>query len=159
MVSFCAATRRDSFSLLRLPFLSLVQDFRMRFRLLTVWNVHWFVLLPIFISWLFLFCWCLCCLYCFCPKVNVIVPLEYELAYCDFAVNRFNPYTTKTPPPEFIDFRSTIQYIVKIERNIVKSFAVQKNEKYGIIFFKPEKERKDSKNIYFDCTKSVMEDS
>ena len=33
-----------------------------------------------------------------CPKVNVIARLEYELAYYDSAVHRFNHYTTKTPP-------------------------------------------------------------
>ena len=33
-----------------------------------------------------------------CPKVNVIARLEYELAYYDSAVNRFNHYTTRTPP-------------------------------------------------------------
>ena len=32
-----------------------------------------------------------------CPKVNVIARLEYELAYCDSAVHRFNHYTTRTP--------------------------------------------------------------
>ena len=32
-----------------------------------------------------------------CPKVNVIARLEYELAYYDSAVHRFNHYTTKTP--------------------------------------------------------------
>ena len=32
------------------------------------------------------------------PKVNVIARLEYELAYYDSAVNRFNHYTTRTPP-------------------------------------------------------------
>ena len=32
-----------------------------------------------------------------CPKVNVIVQLEYELAYYDSAVHHFNHYTTKTP--------------------------------------------------------------
>ena len=35
-----------------------------------------------------------------CPKVNVIARLEYELAYYDSAVHRFNHYTTKTPPPK-----------------------------------------------------------
>ena len=30
--------------------------------------------------------------------MNVIARLEYELAYCDSAVNRFNHYTTRTPP-------------------------------------------------------------
>ena len=33
-----------------------------------------------------------------CPKGNVIARLEYELAYYDFAVNRFNHYTTRTFP-------------------------------------------------------------
>ena len=32
-----------------------------------------------------------------CPKVNVIVRLEYKLAYYDSAVQRFNHYTTRTP--------------------------------------------------------------
>ena len=31
------------------------------------------------------------------PKVNEIARLEYELAYYDSAVHRFNHYTTKTP--------------------------------------------------------------
>ena len=31
-----------------------------------------------------------------CPKVNVIARLEYELAYYDSAVHRFNHYTTRT---------------------------------------------------------------
>ena len=33
-----------------------------------------------------------------CPKVNVIVRLEYELAYNDSAVHRFNHFTTRTIP-------------------------------------------------------------
>ena len=33
-----------------------------------------------------------------CPKVNVIARLEFELAYYDSAVHRFNHYTTRTPP-------------------------------------------------------------
>ena len=33
-----------------------------------------------------------------CLKVNVIARLEYELAYYDSAVRRFNHYTTRTPP-------------------------------------------------------------
>ena len=32
-----------------------------------------------------------------CPKVNVIARLEYELAYYDSAVPRFNHCTTRTP--------------------------------------------------------------
>ena len=35
---------------------------------------------------------------CICPKVNIIARLEYELAYDDSAVHRFNHYTTRTPP-------------------------------------------------------------
>ena len=31
-------------------------------------------------------------------KVSVIARLEYELAYYDSAVHRFNHYTTRTPP-------------------------------------------------------------
>ena len=34
-----------------------------------------------------------------CPKVNLLVRLEYELAYYDSEVHRFNHYTTRTPPP------------------------------------------------------------
>ena len=33
-----------------------------------------------------------------CPKVIVIGRLEFELAYYDSAVHRFNRYTTTTPP-------------------------------------------------------------
>ena len=33
-----------------------------------------------------------------CPKLNVIARLEYELAYYDSAVHRFNHYTTRTHP-------------------------------------------------------------
>ena len=42
-----------------------------------------------------------------CPKVNVIARLEYELAYYDSAVHRFNHYTTKTPPDTVRIFIST----------------------------------------------------
>ena len=35
-----------------------------------------------------------------CPKVNVIVRLEYELAYYGSAVHRFNHYTTRIPMME-----------------------------------------------------------
>ena len=31
------------------------------------------------------------------PKVNVTARLEFELAYYDFIVYRFNQYTTRTP--------------------------------------------------------------
>ena len=33
-----------------------------------------------------------------CPKMNIIARLEYELAYYDSVVHRFNHYTTRTPP-------------------------------------------------------------
>ena len=33
-----------------------------------------------------------------CPKVNIIAQLEFELAYYNSAVHRFNHYTTRTPP-------------------------------------------------------------
>ena len=33
-----------------------------------------------------------------CSKVNVIARLEFELAYYDFTVHRFNHYSTRTPP-------------------------------------------------------------
>ena len=33
-----------------------------------------------------------------CPKVNVILRLEYELANYDSTVHHFNHYTTRTPP-------------------------------------------------------------
>ena len=35
-----------------------------------------------------------------CPKVNVIEWLEFEFAYYDSAVFRFNHCIKKTPPPE-----------------------------------------------------------
>ena len=37
-----------------------------------------------------------------CPKVNVIARLEYELAYYNPAVHRFNYYTMRTPPQKKI---------------------------------------------------------
>ena len=37
-----------------------------------------------------------------CPKVNVIARLEFELAYYDSAIHRFNHYTTRTPPKLFM---------------------------------------------------------
>ena len=32
-----------------------------------------------------------------CPKMNVIARLEYELAYYDSAIHRFDHYKTRTP--------------------------------------------------------------
>ena len=40
-----------------------------------------------------------------CPKVNVIARLEYELAYYDSVVHRFNYYTTRTPPDRYEGYR------------------------------------------------------
>ena len=43
--------------------------------------------------------------------VNVIVRLEFEIAYYDSAVHRFNHYTTRTPPQvnrEIISFGNMI---------------------------------------------------
>ena len=37
------------------------------------------------------------------PKVNVIARPEFELAYYDSAVQRFNHYTTRTPPPSMLN--------------------------------------------------------
>ena len=39
-----------------------------------------------------------------CPKVNLIARLEFELAYYDSAVQRFNHYTTKTPPRSIVEY-------------------------------------------------------
>ncbi len=39
-----------------------------------------------------------------CPKVNVIARLDFELAYYDSEVHRFNHYTTRTPPRQIFLF-------------------------------------------------------
>ena len=54
--------------------------------------------------------------------MNVITRLEYELAYYDSAVHRFNHYTTRTPPPayEYSYFKGTWSqktWVKKKERN------------------------------------------
>ena len=48
-----------------------------------------------------------------CPKVNVIARLEYELAYYDSAVQRFNHYTSRTPPWGMIRQNSQDSAIIK----------------------------------------------
>ena len=50
-----------------------------------------------------------------CLKVNVIARLEFELAYYDSAVHRFNHYTTRTPAnkPELISLL-TIKWFVLV---------------------------------------------
>ena len=57
--------------------------------------------------------------------MNVIARLEYELAYYDSAVHRFNHYTTRTPPfyscggAEYIHIdRSLLLYKDKLKGNI-----------------------------------------
>ena len=45
-----------------------------------------------------------------CLKVNVIAQLEYELAYYNSAVHRFNHYTTRTPFPVIGIQHSCIQH-------------------------------------------------
>ena len=45
-----------------------------------------------------------------CPKVNVIARLEYELANYDSAVHRFNHYTTRTPPVDYLNDHKSAGY-------------------------------------------------
>ena len=33
-----------------------------------------------------------------CPKVNIILQLQFEFAYYDFTIQRFNNYTARTLP-------------------------------------------------------------
>ena len=44
-----------------------------------------------------------------CPKVNVLARPEYELAYYDSAVHRFNNYTTRTSSSKFDGVKYTPQ--------------------------------------------------
>ena len=46
-----------------------------------------------------------------CPKVNVIARLEFEFAYFDSIVHRFNHYTTRTPP---IYMGFSLYYMLKV---------------------------------------------
>ena len=43
-----------------------------------------------------------------CPKVNVIVRLEFELAYYDSVVLHFNHYTTRTTPDFFLEIAHSL---------------------------------------------------
>ena len=45
-----------------------------------------------------------------CPKVNVMARLEYERAYYDSAVHRFNHHTTRTPPYILKSFTLKIKF-------------------------------------------------
>ena len=47
-----------------------------------------------------------------CPKVKVLARLEYELAYYDSAVHRFNHYTKRTPLVYF-SYICTLRYLSK----------------------------------------------
>ena len=47
------------------PFLAMSKFSRVRFRLFVAWNIFIVGFQPIFVFWLFLFNWYLCCLYCF----------------------------------------------------------------------------------------------
>ena len=48
-----------------LPFLTMFKSSRVRFRLFVAGNIHIIAWFPIFVSWLLLFCWLLCCQCCF----------------------------------------------------------------------------------------------
>ena len=56
------------------------------------------------------------------PKVNVIVRLEFELAYYDSAVQRFNNYTMRISPSLFLFGISTfLGYLIpkpSLEKNV-----------------------------------------
>ena len=64
MALFCAAVRRDSVSFLKFPFLSHVQVFLWEISLVCHLKCPYCCFLPIFVSRLFCFSWCLCCLFC-----------------------------------------------------------------------------------------------
>ena len=57
-----------------------------------------------------------------CPKVNVIARLEYELAYYDSAVHRFNHYTTRTP---HLQRANEVNDVKRHEQKNIKKKAVQ----------------------------------
>ena len=54
--------------------------------------------------------------------MNVIARLEYELAYYDSTVHRFNHYTTRTPPPFFYP-----------PLGLVTSLREKKNSKFKLV--------------------------
>ena len=58
--------------------------------------------------------------------MNVIARLEYELAYNDSAVHRFNHYTTRTPPPLIFEFLSLEDQNVKRKNNPIL-YTLKKN--------------------------------
>ena len=66
---FCAASRRESFSLLIFPFLSHIHIFSGEISLVEL-SIQLFFF---FVFWLFFFCWCLCCLYRFWSLKSVVL--------------------------------------------------------------------------------------
>ena len=62
-----------------------------------------------------------------CPEVNVIARLEYELAYYDSAVHRFNHYTTRTV--DLFGFKNSYAIIIifKYINLIFKSSSIAKS--------------------------------
>ena len=66
-----------------------------------------------------------------CPKVNVIARLEYELAYYDSAVHRFNYYTTRTPPPSYGFSCSTT--VVRLKCKTIQSISKRTRQTLCIV--------------------------
>ena len=63
-----------------------------------------------------------------CPKVNIIAQLEYELAYYDSAVHRFNNYTTLTPHWDF-EVKTNHLIPARLSNNKQKSKKKKKKER------------------------------
>ena len=62
-----------------------------------------------------------------CPKVNVIARLEYELAYYDSAVHRFNHYTTRTPSNNVENH--SLMYTTDIKETLQRRYKVSSAHK------------------------------
>ena len=61
-----------------------------------------------------------------CPKVNVIAWLEYELAYYDSVVHRFNHYTTRTPRERIEIIQTTLLLrSARIQQIVLETFGVK----------------------------------
>ena len=60
---FVLLSKEIQFPSLGFTFSDLSKFSHVKFRLFVAWNVYTVVFLPIFVSWLFLFCWWLYCLY------------------------------------------------------------------------------------------------
>ena len=76
-----------------------------------------------------------------CLKVNVIARLEYELAYYDSAVHRFNHYTTKTPPahPIYLSIYLVCMYMynTKATRHFLEVQCLTKVEEPSLSYYLP----------------------